>query len=61
MILYKLGSSVTRISHLGDMTGTQNDHKPRVLTDLPVSNTGAAILANEIIIVIVHPNEGLSL
>ena len=50
-----------RISPLGDMTGAQNDHKPRVLMDLAASSTGAAILANEDIIVIAHPNEGLSL
>ena len=47
-----------RISSLGDMTRAQNDHKLRVLTDLLVSNTGMAILANEAIIVTAHPNEG---
>ena len=41
-----------RISPLGDMTRARNDHKPRVLMDLPTSSIGAAILANEAIIVI---------
>jgi hypothetical protein len=50
-----------RISPLGDMTGAWNDRKPGVLTDLAVSSTSAAILANEAIIVTAHPNEGLSL
>ena len=50
-----------RISPLGDMTGAQNDHKPRVLTDLSASSMGAVILANEAIIVIAHSNGGQSL
>ena len=50
-----------RITPLGDMIGAWNDRKPRVLTDLPISSTGAAILANETTVVIAHPNEGLSL
>ena len=49
------------ISRLGDMTGAWNDHKPRVLVDLPASNMGTTILANEAIVVIAHPNEGRSL
>ena len=40
-----------RISPLGDMTGARNDHKTRILTGLPASSTGAAILANEAILV----------
>jgi len=44
-----------RIFPLGDMTGAQNYHKPRFLTDLPTSSTGAAILATEAIVVIAHP------
>jgi hypothetical protein len=40
------------ISPLGDMIGARNDHKSRVLMDLPASSTGAAILANEAIVVI---------
>jgi hypothetical protein len=47
-----------RISPLGDMTGPWNDHKPRVLMDLPISSPSTAILATEAIIVIAHPNEG---
>ena len=47
-----------RISPLVDMTGARNNHKPRVLTDLPASSKGAAILATEAIIVTTHPNEG---
>jgi hypothetical protein len=50
-----------RISPLGDMTRAQNDRKPRVLTDLPTSSMGVAILANEAIIVIAQPNKGSSL
>ena len=50
-----------RISPLGDMTGARNDHKLRVLTNLPTCSTGIAILANEAIIIIAHPNEALSL
>ena len=50
-----------RISPLGDMTGAWNDCKPGVLMDLPVSSMGTAILDNEAIVVIAHPNEGLSL
>ena len=49
------------LSPLGDITGAQNDCKPRVLTDLPVSSMGTAILANEAIVITAHPNEGLSL
>ena len=41
-----------RISPLGDMTRAWNDHKPRVLMDLPISCMGLVILANEAIIVI---------
>ena len=48
------------ISHLGDMTGAWNDHKPEVLTDLPASSMGATILANKAIVVITQPNEGSS-
>ena len=40
------------ISPLGDMTRAWNDHKPRVLTDLPASNIGVAILANKAIVII---------
>ena len=60
---YNMSSSVRkpRISPLGDMTGVWNDHKPRVLMDLPASSTGAVILATEAIIVTAHPNEGQSL
>jgi hypothetical protein len=50
-----------RISPPGDMIGARNNRKPRVLKDLPVSSMGTAILANEAIIVIAQPNEGLSL
>ena len=50
-----------RIFPLGDMTRARNDRKPGVLMDLPVSRTGAAILANETIIVTTHSNKGLSL
>ena len=46
------------ISPLGDMTGAWNDRKPEVLRDLPVSSTGAAILATKAIIITTHPNEG---
>ena len=49
------------ISHLGDMTGAWNDHKPEVLTDLPASSMDATILANEAIVVTAQPNEGSSL
>ena len=49
------------ISPLGDMTGARNDRKPRVLIDLLDSSMGAAILANEAIVVTNHPNEGLNL
>jgi hypothetical protein len=48
----------SRISHLEDMIGAQNERKPRVLMDLPASSMGAVILANEAIIVIAQPNEG---
>jgi hypothetical protein len=50
-----------RISPLGDMTGAQNNHKPRVLMDLPARSMGVEILANEAIIITTHPNKGLSL
>ena len=40
-----------RISPLGDMTGAWNDHEPGVLMDLPISSTGAVILANKAIII----------
>ena len=50
-----------RISPLGDMIEARNDHKPRVLMDLPASSIGTAILANEAIVVTTHPNKGLSL
>jgi hypothetical protein len=40
-----------RISPLEDMTEAQNNRKPGVLTDLPVSSTGVMILATEAIIV----------
>jgi hypothetical protein len=40
------------------MTGARNDHKLRVLMDLPISNTGTVILATEAIIVTTHPNMG---
>jgi hypothetical protein len=46
-----------RISPLGDMTEARNDRKPMVLMDLPISSTGAAILATEDIVVTAHPNE----
>ena len=49
-----------RISPLGDKTRAWNDRKPRVLMDLPISSMGTAILANEAIVVIADPNEGLS-
>jgi hypothetical protein len=56
---YTSGSTrKVRISPLGDMTGARNDYKPKVLTDLPVSSMGTAILATEAIIIIAHPNEG---
>ena len=51
----------SRIFPLGEMTGAWNDHKPRVLMDLPVHSIGVAILTNEAIVVIAQPNEGLSL
>jgi hypothetical protein len=44
-----------------DMTGAWNDCKLEVLMDLPASSTGAAILANEAIVVTAHPNERPSL
>jgi hypothetical protein len=48
-----------RISPLwGDMTRAWNDHKPRVLKDLPANSIGATILATETIVIIAHPNEG---
>jgi hypothetical protein len=47
-----------RISPLEDMIGARNDHKPEVLTDLPISSTGAVILATEAIIIIAHAKEG---
>jgi hypothetical protein len=50
-----------RISPLGDMIGARNDHKPKVLMDLPASSMGATILATEAIIITTYPNEGLSL
>jgi hypothetical protein len=58
-----MGGSIgkLRISPLGDMTGAWNNYKPRVLTNFPASSTGVEILANKAIIVIAHPNEGLSL
>ena len=43
------------------MTKAWNDRKLGVLTDLPASSTGMAILANEAIVVTAHLNEGLSL
>jgi hypothetical protein len=43
------------------MTGAWNNYKPRVLMNFPASSTGVEILANKAIIVIAHPNEGLSL
>jgi hypothetical protein len=46
---------------MGDMTGARNDCKLGVLMDLLASSTGAAILANEAIVVTAHPNEGPSL
>ena len=49
-----------RISPLGDMTKAWNDCKLRVLTDLPASSTGMAILANEAIVVAAQPIEGTS-
>ena len=39
----------------------RNDHKPRVLMDLLTSNMSTVILANKVIIVIAHPNDGQSL
>jgi hypothetical protein len=47
-----------RISPSGNMTRAWNDYKPRVLTDLPTSSMGVAILATKAIIVTTHPNEG---
>ena len=47
-----------RISPLGDMTRAWNDLKPGVLTDSPASNTGAAILATEAIVVIAPSQQG---
>jgi hypothetical protein len=38
------------------MIRTQNDRKLGVLMDLPTSSMGVAILANEAIVVIAHPN-----
>jgi hypothetical protein len=38
-------------SPLGDMTGARNDHKPKVLTDLPICSTSVVILAIEAIII----------
>jgi hypothetical protein len=50
--IYMSGSvNKPRISPLGDMTGEPNDHKPRVLTDLPASSIGATIFTNEAIVV----------
>jgi hypothetical protein len=49
-----------RISPLGDMIGAPNDRKPRVLTGLLPSSTGAAILANEAIIMAAQPTKGTS-
>jgi hypothetical protein len=46
---------------MGHMTGARTDRKPGVLTELPASSTGMAILANEAIVVTAQPNEGLSL
>jgi hypothetical protein len=43
------------------MTRAQNDRKPKVLTDLPASSTGVAILDNEAIVITAQPNEGSSL
>ena len=40
-----------RISPLGDMIGAWNNRKPRVLTVLPASSMGVAILVYEAIIV----------
>jgi hypothetical protein len=59
--LYEWLSQEAKDIPSGDMTGAWNDRKPEVLTDLAVSSTSAAILANEAIIVTTHPNEGLSL
>ena len=42
------------------MTKARNEHKLGVLTDLPASSTGMAILATEAIIVAAHPHEGNS-
>ena len=50
-----------RISLLEDMTWAWNDRKAKVLTNLPASSMGMAILATEAIIVPAHPNEGPSL
>jgi hypothetical protein len=47
-----------RISPLEDMIGARNDHKPEVLTDLPITSTSAIILATEAILVTTHANEG---
>jgi hypothetical protein len=46
------------ISPLRDMIRARNDHKPGVLTDLPASSMGTAILANEAIVVTAQLNEG---
>ena len=47
-----------RISPRGDMNGARNDHKPRVLMDLPASSMGTEILANKAIVVATQPTKG---
>ena len=47
-----------RISTLGDMTKAWNDHKLGVLTELPASSIGAAIMAIEAIVVAAQPTKG---
>jgi hypothetical protein len=43
---------------LGDMTKARNDCKLGVLTDLPASSTGVAILATEAIVMVAQSTEG---
>ena len=59
--LYEWLSRKAKDLPLEDMTEAWNDRKPRVLTDLLASSTGAVILANEAIVVIAQSNEESSL
>jgi hypothetical protein len=49
-----------RISPLGDTTRTWNNRKLGLLTDLPASSTGAAILATEAIVITAHSHKGIA-